>query len=89
MAAVRMETCQRCQEHGFSMDLKDGVCHQCFLRDIDSRKRPIMPFLMFVENNMDPGVVPSHLPELSQVEEMVIARAHVQMLVKHVRGHQY
>jgi hypothetical protein len=38
---------------------------------------------------MDPGVVPSHLPELSQVEEMVIARAHVQMLVKRVRGHQY
>ncbi|KIM94113.1 hypothetical protein OIDMADRAFT_35162 [Oidiodendron maius Zn] len=26
---------------------------------------------------MDPGVVPSHLPELSQVEEMVIARAYL------------
>jgi hypothetical protein len=24
MAAVRMETCQRCQEHGFSMDLKEA-----------------------------------------------------------------
>jgi hypothetical protein len=44
---------------------------------------------MSVENNIDPGVVPSYLPELSQVEEMVIARAHVQMLVKRVRGHQY
>jgi len=87
--AVRMETCQRCQEHGFSMDLKDGVCHRCFLRDTDNQKRPVTPFLMSVENNMDPGVIPSHLPELSQVEEMVIARAHVQMLVKRVRGHQY
>jgi hypothetical protein len=38
---------------------------------------------------MDPGVVPAYLPELTQVEEMVIARAHVQMLVKRVRGHQY
>jgi ATP-dependent DNA helicase PIF1 len=38
---------------------------------------------------MDPGIVPGHLPELTQVEEMVIARAHVQMLVKRVRGHQY
>ena len=89
MAAVRMETCQRCQEHGFSMDLKDGVCHRCFLRDTDSQKQPVTPFLMSVENNMDPGVVPSNLPELSQVEEMVIARAHVQMLIKRVRGHQY
>jgi hypothetical protein len=44
---------------------------------------------MSVENNMDPGTVPGHLPELTQVEEMVIARAHVQMLVKRVRGHQY
>jgi hypothetical protein len=39
---------------------------------------------MFAENNIDPGVVPSHLPELSQVEEIVIAQAHVQMLVKRV-----
>jgi hypothetical protein len=38
---------------------------------------------------MDPGVIPSYLPELSQVEEIVIARAHVQMLIKRVRGHQY
>lgn len=89
MEDIQMETCQRCQERGFSMGLKDGICHRCYLRDIDNRKRPVTPFLMSAENNMDPGVVPSHLPELSQVEEMVIARAHVQMLVKRVRGHQY
>jgi hypothetical protein len=87
--AIQIETCQRCQEYRFAMDLKDSVCHRCFLQDIDSRKRPVMPFLMSVENNMDLGVVPSYLPELSQVEEMVITRAHIQMLVKRVRGHQY
>ena len=54
------------------MDLKDSVCHDCFLQDTDKRKRPITPFLMSVENNMDPGVVPSHLPELTQVKEIVI-----------------
>jgi hypothetical protein len=81
MEAVQMETCQRCQERGFSMDLKESVCHRCFLRDTDNRKRPVTPFLMSTDNNMDPGIVPSHLPELTQVEEMVIARAHVQMLV--------
>jgi hypothetical protein len=42
---------------------------------------------MSADNNMDPGIVLSHLPELTQVEEMVITRAHVQMLVKRVRGH--
>jgi len=35
------------------------------------------PFLMSAENEMDPGELPAHLPELSQVEEMVIARSHV------------
>ena len=63
------------------MDLKDRVCHRCFLRDANNRKQP---FLMSAENQMDPGIVPNHLPELTQVEEMVIARAHVQMLVKRI-----
>jgi hypothetical protein len=44
---------------------------------------------MSADNYMDPGEVPVHLPTLTQVEEMVIARAHVQMLLKRVRGHQY
>jgi hypothetical protein len=88
MEAVQLMTCHRCQERGFSMDLTDrGVCHRCFLRDTDNRKQPVTPFLMSTENHMDPGTIPGHLPELTQVEEIVIARAHVQMLVKRVCGH--
>jgi hypothetical protein len=71
------------------MALKDSVCYRCILRDRDSRGQLLTPHLMSAENNMDPGTVPSNLPELTQVEEMVIARAHVQMMVKRVRGHQY
>ena len=82
---VRMETCSRCQERWFAMDLKDGICHSCFLRDKGNKT----PFLMSTENEMDPGELPTHLPELSQVEEMVIARSHVQMMVYRYRGHQY
>jgi hypothetical protein len=41
------------------------------------------------ENNMDPGKLPAYLPELAQVEEMIIARCHVQMMVYRYRGHQY
>ena len=81
----QMEPCTRCRERGFVMDLKDGICHSCFLRD----KGNETPFLMSTENEMDPGAVPAHLPKLSQVEEMVIARSHVQMMVYRYRGHQY
>lgn len=42
---------------------------------------------MSVENNMDPGALPTHLPVLTQIEEMIIARSHVQMLVYRYRGH--
>ena len=67
------------------MDLKDGICHSCFIRD----KWVKVPFLMSAENQMDPGVFPDHLPALTQIEEMIITRSHVQMVLYHYRGHQY
>ncbi|KAF4636505.1 hypothetical protein G7Y89_g1575 [Cudoniella acicularis] len=53
------------------------------------RKQVLRPFLMSADNQMDPGDLPVSLPVLTQVEEMVIARDHIQMLLKRVRGHQY
>ena len=44
---------------------------------------------MSTDNKIDPGDVPAHLPALTQVEEMIIARSHVQMLVHRYQGHQY
>jgi hypothetical protein len=44
---------------------------------------------MSAENQMDPGVFPAHLPALTQIEEMIIARSHVQMVLYRYRGHQY
>jgi len=85
MDKVKMEACIRCKERWFSMDLKDEICHACFLRDKGNKT----PFLMSADNEMDPGEVPAHLPELTQVEEMIIARSHVQMMVHRYRGHQY
>ena len=40
-------------------------------------------------NEMDPGEVPTYLPELSQAEEMLITHAHVHVEAKRIRGHQY
>jgi len=91
MADMQMDICLRCWERWFNMKLKDGVCQQCYLRDINphSRKQVLSPFLMSIDNKMDPGDLPVSLPALMQVEEMVITRAHVQMLLKRVCGHQY
>jgi len=69
MEQVKMESCSRCKERWFCMDLKNDVCHRCFNRD----KGKKTPFLMSAENEMDLGELPAHLPELTQVEEMIIA----------------
>ena len=65
------------------MDLKSDVCHRCFNRD----KGKKTPFLMSAENEMDLGDIPAHLPKLTQVEEMIIAQSHVQMIVHCYHGH--
>ena len=38
---------------------------------------------------MDPGVLPTYLPMLTQIEERIIARSHIQMIIYCYRGHQY
>ena len=67
------------------MGLKNNICHACFLRDKGSQS----PFLMSTDNEIDPGEIPAHLPALTQVEEIIIARSYMQMLVHRYRGHQY
>ncbi|EED14419.1 hypothetical protein TSTA_106280 [Talaromyces stipitatus ATCC 10500] len=78
------EECGRCQEQWFKMKLRDGVCDRC--RRVD---RGQMIFLYSPGNNMDPGDVPAFLPELTQTEEMLIARVHVHMEIRQIRGQQY
>lgn len=85
MRVVSMEDCSRCRERWFAMALKDTICHKCQLRDPQGRR----PYLMSADNEMDPGPVADHLPALTQIEEMIIARCHVQMVLFRYRGHQY
>jgi hypothetical protein len=63
---------------------RDNVCHRCQLKDKDKE-----PPLLSDDNDMDPGEVPEHLPALSQVEEMLIARVHLHLEAKRIRGLQY
>jgi hypothetical protein len=37
--------------------------------------------MISVENEMDPGDILAYLLELTQVEEIIIARSHVQIIV--------
>ena len=69
MSTIEMETCTRCNARWFDMKLKDGICHNCVLKDKGGQRL----HLFSAENNMDPGIVPAHLPALTQIEEMVIA----------------
>ena len=61
------------------MRLKDGVCDRC---NVSRDKRNKSPYIMSDDNEMDPGEVSRHLPKLSQVEEMLISRAHVHLEVR-------
>jgi hypothetical protein len=48
-----------------------------------------MPFLYSGANEMDPGPMPPSLEQLTQIEEMLIARVHCFVEVRQVRGVQY
>jgi len=59
------------------------------VRDAKSLKDPSKPFLFSNANNIDLGAVPKHLPMLTKVKEMIIARIHIYLQVARVRGQQY
>jgi hypothetical protein len=80
-----METVSRSGPASLAIDLKDGICHSYFLWD----KQNQTPFLTSAENRIDPGVFPAHLPMLTQIEEIIISRSHIQIVLYRYRGHQY
>jgi hypothetical protein len=48
---------------------------------MDLKNEIYSPFLISTDNEMDLGEILAYLPALTQVEEMIIARSYVQMLV--------
>jgi hypothetical protein len=80
-----MEKYTWCNARWFDIQLKDGICHSCLVKD---KGRQTLYFFS-ADNEMDPGIVLAHLPALTQIEEMVIAQSHVQIMIKRYQGHQY
>ncbi|OJD24648.1 hypothetical protein ACJ73_03984 [Blastomyces percursus] len=86
LAGHTMESCIRCNRTWFDLHLKHDVCARC--HKLDRNLEQDEPFFYSLENNLYPGDVPN-LPSLSQVEEMLIARVHVFVEIRQVRGQQY
>jgi hypothetical protein len=59
MNQVEIETCSRCKERWFAIDLKNRVCYACFLRDKGKKSL----YLISVENQIDPGDMLAYLLE--------------------------
>ncbi|KJZ69477.1 hypothetical protein HIM_11139 [Hirsutella minnesotensis 3608] len=84
----KMHSCIRCKERWFDMKLNGlKICSRCISRD--GKRGPNEPFFFSAANNLDFGEVPGNLPDLTMVEEMLIARVHVHVKVLQVRGAQY
>ncbi|KAM4060930.1 ATP-dependent DNA helicase PIF1 [Hirsutella rhossiliensis] len=63
------------------------ICSRCIGRD--RKKAPNEPYFFSAANHLDFGEIPANLPDLTMVEEMLIARVHVHVKVLQVRGAQY
>ncbi|KAM4062458.1 hypothetical protein HRG_013636 [Hirsutella rhossiliensis] len=64
------------------------ICSRCIGRD---RKKALdEPYFFSAANNLDFGEVPGNLPDLTMVEEMLIARihVHVKVLQRHHPGYR-
>jgi len=60
-----------------------GVCKAC-IRDANSLKDLALSSLFSKGNKLNPGPVPSFLPILTAVEELLIARVYVYLQVMRV-----
>ena len=53
-----------------------GICKAC-IKDADNLKDLTLPPLFGESNGLNPGPIPSFLPILTAVEELLIARVYV------------
>jgi ATP-dependent DNA helicase PIF1 len=81
--------CFRCMERWFQMDVQNGVCRRCRIVDAPGRLGLDEPYLYSAANHLHFGNIPKYLPQLTMVEEMLIARVHAHVNVMEVRGQQY
>ncbi|KAH6988597.1 hypothetical protein EDB80DRAFT_654786 [Ilyonectria destructans] len=75
----KMHSCIRCQERWFDMKRNSSKSCSCYISR-DKERAPNEPYFFSAANNLDFGELPGNLPDLTMVEEMLIARVHVKVL---------
>jgi hypothetical protein len=81
MDKIKHTYCPTCKENFPSIVLVKRECRRC------NKEKPVKRFS--AENNMDPGEVPIELQDLTEIEEMLIARVFPVMSVYRLRGGQH
>jgi hypothetical protein len=76
---IRMELCIECDEKWFGLKVSNNRCYRC--RTQGNK--------FTAEYSLDVEAVPAHLPALTDIEEMAIARLHTHVQVRQIRGQQY
>ena len=87
LSKIQLESCPRCHEKWFNMKLENGICSKCHSKD--DKKAENEPFYFSAANELDFGLVPTYLPELSFTEQMMISKVHNFTQIRQIRGAQY
>ena len=87
LSKIQLESCPRCQENWFNMKLENGICSKCHSRD--DKKAENESFYFSAANELDFGLVPTYLPELSFTEQIMISKVHIFTQIRQIRGSQY
>jgi hypothetical protein len=77
MSQEKLKECTICNECWFNIGLRHSVCRTCTAYDKNNNNNKLS--LMSTANDMDPGDMLDELPALTLVEEMLIAKVHVQI----------
>ena len=88
----KIETCSCCNKHWFQMKLGTGPLediYTAYIKNIRILKNPTDPLLFSNVNSLDSDTVPTNLPILLEIEEMLITRMHVHLQVVCVCGQQF
>ena len=65
-----------------------GICKAC-IKDANNLKDLTLPPLFSKSNGLNLGPIPSFLPILTTVEELLIARVYIYLQVVHIHSQQY
>ena len=93
LQAKCIETYSRCKKQWFQMGLaiegnSIGI-YKAYTKDADSLKDLALPSLFSESNKLNLGPIPSFLPILTAVEELLIAHVYIYLQVMCIRGQQH